>query len=160
MPSLPQLIEEDIGVINDALQELLQKSDSTIAFLIDKGGFIITQVGRLADFDVMTLSALSAASFAATESIAGLVGESNFSSVYQQGEKNSLLVVNVDQHSLMAIIFRANLSVGAVKYFASDTVKRIAGQLENAQRRNPEGGLDLSELNMADPTPLFKMKVA
>ena len=160
MPSLPQLIEEDIGVINDALQELLQKSDSTIAFLIDKGGFIITQVGRLADFDVMTLSALSAASFAATESIAGLVGESNFSSVYQQGEKNSLLVVNVDQHSLMAIIFRANLSVGAVKYFASDTIKRIAGQLESAQRRNPEGGLDLSEMNMADPTPLFKMKVA
>ena len=113
-----------------------------------------------ADFDVMTLSALSAASFAATESIAGLVGESNFSSVYQQGEKNSLLVVNVDQHSLMAIIFRANLSVGAVKYFAGDTIKRIAGQLETAQRRNPEGGLDLSELNMADPTPLFKMKVA
>lgn len=160
MPTLPQLIEEDIGVINDALQELLQKSDSTIAFLIDKGGFIITQSGRLADFDVMTLSALSAASFAATESIAGLVGETNFSSVYQQGEKNSLLVVNVDQHCLMAIIFRANLSVGAVKYFAGDTIKRIASQLEVAQRRNPEGGLDLSEMNMADPTPLFKMKVA
>lgn len=160
MPTLPQLIEEDIGVINDALQELLLKSDSTIAFLIDKGGFIITQVGRLADFDVMTLSALSAASFAATESIAGLVGETNFSSVYQQGEKNSLLVANVDQHSLMAIIFRANLSVGAVKYFAGDTIKRIAAQLETAQSRSPEKGLDLSVLNMADPSPMFKMKVA
>jgi predicted regulator of Ras-like GTPase activity (Roadblock/LC7/MglB family) len=160
MSTLPQLIEEDISVLNDALQELLLKSDSSIAFVIDKGGFVITQIGRAADFDVMTLAALSAASFAATESIASLVGERNFSSVYQQGETNSLLVVNIDEHCLLTVIFRANLSVGAVKYFAGDTIKRIAEQLRNAQKRAPDAGFDLSVLNMADPTPLFKMKVA
>jgi predicted regulator of Ras-like GTPase activity (Roadblock/LC7/MglB family) len=160
MATLPQLIEEDISVLNDSLQELLLKSDSSIAFVIDKGGFVITQVGRAADFDVMTLAALSAASFAATESIASLVGERNFSSVYQQGEANSLLVVNIDEHCLLTVIFKANLSVGAVKYFAGDTIKRIAEQLQKAQRRSPDGGFDLSVLNMADPAPLFKMKVA
>lgn len=160
MPTLPQLIEEDISVLNDALQELLLKSDSSIAFVIDKGGFVITQCGRAADFDVMTLAALSAASFAATESIAGIVGESNFSSVYQQGETNSVLVMNVDEFCLLAVIFRANLSVGAVKYFAGDTIKRIAVQLKKANARAPGAGFDLSELNLADPTPLFKMKVA
>jgi len=160
MPTLPQLIEEDISAINDALQELLLKSDSNIAFLIDKGGFVITQCGRAADFDVMTLAALSAASFAATESIASLVGENNFSSVYQQGEANSLVVVNVDEHCLLAVIFRANLSVGAVKYFANDTIKRVAEQLVAAHQRAPGAGFDLSEMNMADPTPLFKMKLA
>jgi predicted regulator of Ras-like GTPase activity (Roadblock/LC7/MglB family) len=158
MPTLPQLIEEDIGEINTALHELLVKSDANVAFLIDKGGFVITQCGRVADLDVTTLAALSAASFAATESIASLVSEKNFSSVYQQGENFSLLVVNVDEHCLLTVIFKANLSVGAVKYYSADTIKLVAAQLKRAQQRAPDGGFDLSMLNLADPSPLFRRK--
>jgi len=158
MPTLPQLIEEDIGEINTALHELLVKSDASIAFLIDKGGFVITHCGRLADLDVTTLAALSAAAFAATESIASLVSEKNFSSVYQQGENFSLLVVNVDENTLVTVIFKANLSVGAIKYYSADTIKLIAAQLQRAHHRAPDTGFDLSMLNLADPSPLFRRK--
>ncbi len=89
--SLPQLIEEDIAEINRALQELLLKSDAVMGLLIDKGGFLITQCGDYSPFDTVTLAALSAASFAATQGIAGLVNEINFSSVYQQGESYTCL---------------------------------------------------------------------
>lgn len=160
MATLPQLIEEDISEINNALQELLIKSDATSTLIIDKGGFIITQNGRTQQLDTMTLAALSAASFAATESIAALVGESNFTSVYQQGEHSSLVVINVDEFCLLSIIFKATLSVGAIKYYAAETIKRIAAQNKKAQQRAPGAGLDLSMLNMADPSGLFKMKVA
>lgn len=160
MATLPQLIEEDISEVNNALQELLIKSDATSALVIDKGGFIITQNGRTQQLDTMTLAALSAASFAATESIAALVGESNFSSVYQQGEHSSLVVVNVDEFCLLSVIFKATLSVGAIKYYAAETIKRIATQNKKAQQRTPGAGLDLSMLNLADPSGLFKMKVA
>lgn len=160
MATLPQLIEEDISEINNALQELLIKSDATSALVIDKGGFIITQNGRTQQLDTMTLAALSAASFAATESIAALVGESNFTSVYQQGELSSLVVINVDEFCLLSIIFKATLSVGAIKYYAAETIKRIAAQNKRAQQRAPGAGLDLSMLNVADPSGLFKMKVA
>jgi predicted regulator of Ras-like GTPase activity (Roadblock/LC7/MglB family) len=160
MPSLPQLIEEDIGELNAALQELLIKGDATVGFVIDKGGFVITQCGNAPDFDVMTLAALSAASFAATESIATLVGEKNFSSVYQQGEKFSLLVLNVDEHCLLTIIFKASLSVGAIKYFARDTTRRVAMQLQLAIHREPGSGIDLSMLNLADPSVVFRRKSA
>jgi predicted regulator of Ras-like GTPase activity (Roadblock/LC7/MglB family) len=160
MPTLPQLIEEDISELNSALQELLIKSDANVTLIIDKGGFIITQCGRGPEVDTMTLAALSAASYAATEGIAQVIGEPNFSSVYQQGETFSLLVNNVDQFCLLAVIFKATLSVGAVKYYATDTIKKIAAQLESAVHRDPNLGLDLSMLNMADPSPLFKKKVA
>lgn len=160
MPTLPQLIEEDIGELNGALQELLIKSDAGVTLIIDKGGFIITQCGRGLDFDTMTLAALSAASYAATEGIAQVIGEKTFSSVYQQGETYSLLVNNIDQFSLLAVIFKANLSVGAVKYYATDTIKKIAAQFEVAQNRAPNQGLDLSMLNLADPSEMFKKKVA
>jgi predicted regulator of Ras-like GTPase activity (Roadblock/LC7/MglB family) len=160
MPTFPQLIEEDIGEINNALLDLLAKSDASIAFLIDKGGFVITQCGRVGDLDITTLAALSAASFAATESIASLVQERNFSSVYQQGENFSLLVVNVDEQSLLTVIFKATLSVGAVKYYSTDTIKVVAAQLRKAHQRTPDHGLDLSMLNLADPSPLFRRKAA
>jgi predicted regulator of Ras-like GTPase activity (Roadblock/LC7/MglB family) len=160
MPTLPQLIEEDIGELNNALQELLIKSDATSAQVIDKGGFVITQCGPSQQIDLTTLAALSAASFAATESIASLVGETNFSSVYQQGERSSLLVMNVDEFCLLTSIFKASLSVGAIKYYAGDTTKKIAAQLKRAHQRAPGGGLDLSILNLADPSSVFKMKVA
>lgn len=160
MATLPQLIEEDIGEINNALQELLIKSDATSTVVIDKGGFIITQNGRTQELDTMTLAALAAASFAATESIASLVGEPNFTSVYQQGDHSSLLVINVDEFCLLTVIFKATLSVGAIKYYAAETIKRISAQNKKAQQRAPGAGLDLSMLNMADPSGLFKMKVA
>lgn len=160
MATLPQLIEEDISEINNALQELLIKSDATSTVVIDKGGFIITQNGRTQELDTMTLAALAAASFAATESIASLVGEPNFTSVYQQGDHSSLLVINVDEFCLLTVIFKATLSVGAIKYYAAETIKRIAAQNKKAQQRTPGSGLDLSMLNMADPSGLFKMKVA
>ena len=160
MPTLPELIEEDISELNSALQELLIKSDAGCALVIDKGGFVITQCGRSEEVDCMTLAALSAASFAATESIAGLVGEQNFSSVYQQGDHVSILVMDVDEYCLITIIFKATLSVGAIRYYASDTIKRVTTQLKAAHERAPQGGLDLSMLNMADPSIVFKKKRA
>jgi hypothetical protein len=94
----------------------------------------------------------------ATQTIAGLVHETNFNSVYQQGEKFSLLVTAVDENCLLLIVFKAQVSVGAVKYFAGPAVKHIALQLQIAQEREPGAGLDLSELNLADPSEVFKRK--
>lgn len=158
MASLPQLIEEDVSEINRALQDLLLKSDASIGLLIDKGGFLITQCGEYSAFDTVTLAALSAASFAATQGIAGLVNEVNFSSVYQQGENYSMLVLDVDEYSLITVIFKARISVGAVKYFAGATLKEIAAQLRVAHDRDPQNGLDLSMLNMADASEVFTKK--
>ncbi len=160
MAPLPQLIEEDIGEIDSALGELIEKSEAGCALVIDKGGFLITTRGATEQLDTMTLAALSAASFAATQGLATLVSETNFYSVYQQGENYSLLVHNIDEHCLLTIVFKASIGVGSVKYYAGDTIKRIAVQLKAAREREPGKGLDLSMANMADATPLFRRKSA
>ncbi len=156
MAPLPQLLVEDIRAIDEALLDLLQKSEATAALIIDQGGFLITKAGLTQDFDTVTLAALAAASFAATQGLAGLVSETNFFSVYQQGENFSLLVHNIDNHCLLTIIFKASISVGAVKYYAKDTVKVVGAQLKTARERQPGKGLDLSMANLADPSSLFK----
>ena len=96
----------------------------------------------------------------ANQTIANLVHETNFNSVYQQGEKFSMFVMTVDDECMLVVIFRAQVSVGVVKYFAGPSVKRIADQLAIAHERDPENGIDLSVLNIADTRDVFRKKSA
>jgi predicted regulator of Ras-like GTPase activity (Roadblock/LC7/MglB family) len=158
MATLPQLIEEDMQRLNDALLEFIGQTDATAALIIDKGGFLITHQGDSSQFDVTTIGALASGAFMANQTIASLVNEPNFNSVYQQGEKSSMLVVNIDEHCLLIVIFSANIGVGIMKYFAAGAIRIIAGQLVVARNRNPDGGYDLSVLNLADSESLFRKK--
>ncbi len=158
MGTLPQLIEEDIQLLDDALRELLEKSDATTALVIDKGGFLIVSQGDTRQFDLTTIAALASGAYMANQTIANLVHETNFNSVYQQGEKHSMFVSCIDDNCLLAVIFKASVSVGVVKYFATPATEQIAAQMRSAQERDPGAGLDLSVLNMADTAELFKKK--
>ncbi|HKI68826.1 MAG TPA: roadblock/LC7 domain-containing protein [Verrucomicrobiae bacterium] len=158
MATLPQLLEEDIQKLDDVLHEFLGQTDATAALIIDKGGFLITHQGDSRKFDLTTIAALASGAFMANQTIANLVEEENFNSVYQQGEKFSMFVMNVDSECMLVVIFRAQVSVGVVKYFASPAVKSIAAQLKTAHERDPENGIDLSVLNMADTRDVFTKK--
>lgn len=156
MGTLPQLIEEDIQRLNEVLREFIASADATAALVIDKGGFLITHEGETRDFDLTTIGALSSGAFLANQTIAGLVNETNFNSIYQQGEKSSLFVINVDEHCLLVVIFSSQ--IGAVKYFAASAVQKIAAQLKIARERAPGQGIDLSMLNVANTQDVFQKK--
>jgi len=158
MATLPQLVERDIHLLDETLREFIAHTEATTALIIDKGGFLITHQGDAAQFDLTTIGALASGAFMANQTIAGLVNESNFNSIYQQGEKFSMFVVNVDEHCLLVVIFKAQVGVGVVKYYATNVVKRLARRLKVARERNPDGGLDLSVLNVANTQQLFRKK--
>ena len=158
MATLPQLIEDDISVLDDALREFLGQTSATAALLIDKGGFLLTHQGEAGDVDFTTLAALASGAFMASQTIAGLVNEKNFDCTYQQGENYSLLVLDVDEHCLLVVLFKSQAGVGIVKYYSSNCASRIARQLCTAQERDPGRGFDLSALNVAHPQELFRKK--
>ncbi len=158
MGTLPQLTAEDIHQLDEELRLLLAHSEASTALIIDKGGFLITSAGDNATFDLTTIAALASGAFLATQTIANLVQETNFSSVYQQGERHSIFALCVDEFSLLTIIFRAEAGVGLVKYFALSTAPRIAEIMRLAHDRDPSANLDLSVLNFADTSHLFQKK--
>jgi predicted regulator of Ras-like GTPase activity (Roadblock/LC7/MglB family) len=158
MGTLPQLLEEDILTLDRVLGELLKNTDAAVALILDKGGFLITQKGNASEFDLTTISALASGAYLANQTIANLVSETNFDSVYQQGENFSMFTSNVDEHCLLLVIFPARVGVGIVKYHATQVRDRIALQMQTAQQRDPDASLDLSVLNMADTSGLFKRK--
>jgi predicted regulator of Ras-like GTPase activity (Roadblock/LC7/MglB family) len=158
MGTLPQLIEEDVQCLEDALRDLLQRTDATTALIIDKGGFLIASQGDNRNFDLTTIAALASGAYMANQTIANLIHETNFNSVYQQGEKYSMFAVCIDEHCLLVIIFKAHVSVGVVKYYSAPAAEQVAAQMIAAQERDPGGGLDLSMINLADTSGLFKRR--
>jgi predicted regulator of Ras-like GTPase activity (Roadblock/LC7/MglB family) len=158
MATLPQLLEEDILRLDGILNEYLDRSDAATALVIDKGGFLITHAGDSRRFDLTTIGALASGAYLANQTIANLVHEENFDSVYQQGDKFSMFVTNVDEFCLLMVIFPSKTGVGVVKYHANETRKNIAAALKAAQDRDPDSGLDLSVLNLADPSEMFRRK--
>ena len=158
MATLPQLIEEDVQRLEEVLREFLERSDATTAMVIDQGGFLISSQGDNRQFDLTTIAALASGAYMANQTIANLVNEPQFNSVYQQGQKFSMFVLSIDESCQLAVIFKATVSVGVVKYYATPAAEHIATQLKIAQERDPEGGLDLSVLNLADPSEVFKRR--
>jgi len=158
MATLPQLTEEDIQKLDEALREFNASADATVSLIIDKGGFLLTHQGESEEFDLTTIAALASGAFMANQTIASLVNESNFNSTYQQGENQSLFVINADEHCLLVVIFKSEIGVGVVKYYAAAAIKRIARQLKIARKRTPGEGLDLSVLNVADTHFVFRKK--
>jgi predicted regulator of Ras-like GTPase activity (Roadblock/LC7/MglB family) len=154
--ALPQLIAEDMRELDRVLGELVTRSEASAALIIDKAGFLIAQTGDFGEFDSTTLAALAAGTFAATQGMASVISEPNFTCVYQQGENFSLLVRNVDAESLVMVVFQAHVSVGAVKYFANSAVDHLVKQFELAHERNPSGKVDFAMLNMEDSATFFR----
>ena len=156
MAGLPQLMEEDVRVLEGALDELLRRSEASSALLIDKGGPLISQRGAVDKFDATTVAALAAGAFSATDMMARHLGETSLSHIYQQGRQVSLLISNVDDNLLLIVVFPAEAGVGAVKYYAAGAVAGIAAQMQQAAQRAPGASLDLVSLNSLDISQVFR----
>lgn len=158
MATLPQLIEEDVERFGVVLRALLEHTEASSALIIDNGGFLITHQGNAEDFDLTTIAALASGAYLANQTIANLIHEPNFNNVYQQGDKYSIFTKRAGEECLLVVIFEAGHSVGVVKYFSEPAVEKIMAQLKIAYARDPGAGLDLSVLNIADTSGVFKKK--
>jgi CDGSH-type Zn-finger protein/predicted regulator of Ras-like GTPase activity (Roadblock/LC7/MglB family) len=154
----PQLIEEDFQCIDEALKELLAKSEANAVMLVEKAGHLIHQSGQQDEYPPDVLATLASNSFNAVQFMAGLLREEKFPGLYQQGERFSTPMLNVEENCMLLVIFKAELSVGAVRFYAKDTIKIIADQISIAQQRAPSVTFDLTDLNVADVQALFRRK--
>ena len=155
MGQFPSLNQADIDLIDGVLHDFLKKSEANIALLVEKAGYLIHQCGSPDKVDTTTFATLGSNAYNAVQFMASLVNENNFTSMYQQGENFSTLMVNVDENSLLVIVFATHLTVGSMKYYATPAAKQIAEQIQLATGRSDGIGIDLSDLNVADSQGLF-----
>ena len=152
--------EEDIQKIDDLLVDFLRLSGSKCALLVDKEGHMVTQKGEVESFDIDTISALVAGSFGATKEMARLLGEQEFSALFHQGERGNIQLSLVGDRTLLTILFDDSTTVGMVRLYAGETVKKLEKVLEDSSASSEEmDGLSLhpayGELGKASLDRLF-----
>ncbi|MEO0231048.1 MAG: roadblock/LC7 domain-containing protein [candidate division WOR-3 bacterium] len=125
------LFEKEFYEITNILKKLLETSNSKTVLLIDKAGQLICSTGDTRDLDLLSFSTLSAADFAATAQLAELIGEKEFSSLFHQGEKESLYISMVANRVILAVLFDQRTTLGLVRV----RVKHATNELEGVFRR-------------------------
>lgn len=127
------LYKEDIDRINKILSHLITESASAYVLLINKDGNLISQVGFSPNINVTSLAALAAGSFASTKAIATLIGETEFSVMFHQGEKENIHISLVDEDVIMVLIFDDRTNLGLVKMIAGQAKSKLGAALKDVK---------------------------
>src|ERR1700687_367782 len=113
----PDLVmyEEEYQQIKDTLQRLQVDSNSKIVFLVDKNGQQIAVHGDMRGVDATSLASLTAGNVAATDGLARLIGEKEFSILFHEGEKDNIHISIVGQRVILGGILDDRSSLGLVR---------------------------------------------
>jgi len=124
------ILQEDHDRFVEILERLREESNSRFAFLIDKAGQSIASAGSINDGDPTALASLTAGNVAATEGLAQVIGEASFSTLYHEGEQESLYISLVADRVILLVIFDEQSSLGLVRL----RVKQRGDELDAAVR--------------------------
>lgn len=129
---------EDLYALNLVLTSILDSAQAELAMLINKSGRLITWQAETSNYDTISIAALVTGSFASSSSIANLIGENEFESMYQEGKNSHVYVSQIDESNILTLIFtgrtklnRVKLGVENHKNALKPTLKKIYTGMEN-----------------------------
>ena len=131
--------KEDIERIAKTLVTFLKNANARCVLLVDKDGHLVTKEGESSTYDMDTISALVAGSFAATKQMAKLLGEEEFSIMFHQGKKDNIQLSLVGERTILAVIFDDKTTLGMVRLYASQVSSKLAELFSEIAERKTEG---------------------
>src|SRR5262245_9827953 len=113
----PDLImyDEEFQQIKEIISRLRVEANAKIVFLVDKNGQQLAANGDLEAVDTTSLASLTAGNVAATDGLARLIGEKEFSILFHEGEKDNIHISIVGQRVILVVIFDDRSSLGLVR---------------------------------------------
>jgi len=127
--------EQEAARINAVLRAFMQESGSSETLLIDRGGQLLATGGLTGSFDTVSISALAAGAFSSTGAIATLLGETEFSMLFHQGQRESIHVSTVDADTILLAIFGDGTTVGMVRLFSKEACRALEAILAESRAR-------------------------
>ena len=109
------MLEQDQPRLEAILRQLHQESNAEVVLLLDKNGQQMASSGDLEDIDTTSLASLAAGNVAATEGLAQLIGEPDFSALYHEGHERSLHLSVVARKAILLVVFDEHSSLGLVR---------------------------------------------
>ena len=132
--------EDDAAAITRTLQQFLRESEAHCALLVDRAGQLVATVGEQPRFDPTTFATLTAADFSANDQLARLIGETEFSSLFHQGEQESMYLAAVAHRVILVILFDNRTTLGLVRLKAKATGEELGALFTRMFERTRGGG--------------------
>ena len=131
--------EDDFGAITKSLQKFLFDSNARCALLVDRSGQLVATVGEQPHFDPTAFATLTAADFSANDQLAKLIGETDFNSLFHQGEKESMYLADVARRVILVVLFDTRTTLGLVRLKMKETVGELTKLFEQVFSRGNDG---------------------
>lgn len=119
--------ERDFARIDQLLNAFLFESGARCALLVDRTGQLVTSAGEAPQFDSVAFASLAAADFSANDQLASMIGENEFSSLFHQGEKESMYLADVAKRIILVILFDNRTTLGMIRIKTKSMVRELAG---------------------------------
>ncbi len=139
---------EYVFQLNLVLTSIIDSALAEISLVINKSGRLITSQSESSNFDKVSISALITGSFASSSSIAQLIGEEEFESMYQEGKDYHVFVNQIDSSNILTTIFSNRTNLKKVKLAIENNKERLRPILQNLYatvENDPFLNLDVSD---------------
>ena len=156
-----EVYEPEFRKLEEALARLRSDANAKAVFLIDKNGQQIAAAGETEHFDSTSLASLTAGNVAATDGLAKLIGEREFSVLFHEGQRDHIHISIVSQRAILLVIFDERSSLGLVRLRvkrASAEMDRVFGEMDAKNERAALGQREpspFSEITDEDIDALF-----
>ena len=86
-------------------------------------------------FDATAFATLTAADFSANDQLAKLIGETDFNTLFHQGETESMLLADVARRVILVVLFDNRTTLGLVRLKMRQTVEELTKLFEAGVQR-------------------------
>jgi predicted regulator of Ras-like GTPase activity (Roadblock/LC7/MglB family) len=104
--------------------------------MVDRSGQLVTLAGERPTFDATAFATLTAADFSANDQLARLIGETEFSTLFHQGERESMLLGDVARRVILVVLFDSRTTLGLVRLRMRGAVEELGRVLEGIFARS------------------------
>jgi predicted regulator of Ras-like GTPase activity (Roadblock/LC7/MglB family) len=109
------MFPEEFERLQTIVRSLLQDANAKVVFLVDKNGQQIASAGALENIDTTSLASLTAGNVAATDGLARLLGDNEFSVLFHEGDPDSIHISVVNDRMILVVVFDVRSSLGLVR---------------------------------------------
>jgi predicted regulator of Ras-like GTPase activity (Roadblock/LC7/MglB family) len=144
------LHELEFQRIQAILAKMQRELNAELVLLINRSGQPIVTSGSTDNFDCTALSSLAAANLAATDGLANIVGEREFSVLFHQGRKRSLFISDLLKRFSLILVFDAATSSGLIRYKCKHTALLLEDVIRDFQRRIEKTESEVTQPQFSD----------
>ncbi|MGQ0562056.1 MAG: roadblock/LC7 domain-containing protein [Gemmatimonadota bacterium] len=129
------LVEADVQQLDALLNAFVTDSQAYCAAVVDRSGRLINLTGDAGAMDNLTFASLVAGDFAASDQLARLLGEEEFSSLYHAGEGRSMFLADVAGWGILVALFDGKTTLGMIRLRSKTLVPKLAEVFETIAAR-------------------------